>query len=116
MLADGQLNPLYLARQFRAFRIKRGSIFMTTGVNLCWMPKIHKDSEKAEMLRHLLFDAVSNVPFNGFLLSGGLDTSILTYILSRALSDIQIITVGLENSEKPHLEYALLVAEELGGR
>ncbi len=64
-----------------------------------------------------LIDALDNsVKQNltdGLLLSGGLDTSILTYLAARYIKPV-CITVALQGSPAPDVEYATLVAHDLG--
>ena len=80
--------------------------------------KIMDDYMGITKIKTLLFQAVkkrlmSERPI-GCLLSGGLDSSIIVYILSNYMDpkDIQTFSIGLQNS--PDLKYAKIVADFFG--
>ena len=58
-------------------------------------------------------EAVRANASEGILLSGGLDTSILAVIASN-FTELRAITVAFENAPAPDVEYATLMANELG--
>lgn len=64
-------------------------------------------------IRVLLEKAVKENLAEGILLSGGLDTSILAAVASRFLS-LNAFTVAFQEGSAPDVEYANLMAKELG--
>jgi asparagine synthase (glutamine-hydrolysing) len=69
--------------------------------------------EVCSKLQISLEKAVKNNLAEGILLSGGLDTSILAVIASKFVS-LKAITAAFQNAPAPDLEYAALMANELG--
>lgn len=68
--------------------------------------------ELANELRNRVIDSVIDQDFDAVLLSGGLDTSILTYIVAES-KDFETISVGFEPSKKPDLEYVNKIVRDL---
>lgn len=64
-------------------------------------------------IRESLKEAVKNNLSEGILLSGGLDTSILSVIASK-LVPLKAVTIALQDSPAPDLKYSALMAKRLG--
>jgi asparagine synthase (glutamine-hydrolysing) len=81
-------------------------------------PKIHSDSDSTpKMIYDLLDSAVksrllSDRPI-GCLLSGGLDSSVIAYLLSRRINNLNTYSIGL-SKDSPDLKYARIVANSIG--
>ncbi len=69
-------------------------------------------AESKQELRNLLKDSVFDEDFGGALLSGGLDTSILTYIASGNKS-FETVSVGFKPSKHMDLRYVDLIVNDL---
>ncbi len=69
--------------------------------------------KKQEELRDVLERILRQRQFNGLLLSGGLDTSILAYIAAE-IKDFEVVTVGFAPTDKPDVRYSRKVASDLG--
>lgn len=70
--------------------------------------------ESKKTLLHLLDSSVQELKPDGVLLSGGIDSSALAYLGKKANPDITAITVATNGTESPDVQYAQLVAKELG--
>jgi asparagine synthase (glutamine-hydrolysing) len=80
-------------------------------VNKYLKTNIHR--ELRETLEHAVHDRIDTTDRDiGFLLSGGLDSSLIASIASRKLGKIRTFSIGLEGS--PDLEAARTVANYLG--
>ena len=80
-------------------------------VNKYLKTNIHR--ELRETLEHAVHDRIDTTDRDiGFLLSGGLDSSLIASIASRKLGKIRTFSIGLEGS--PDLEAARKVAKYLG--
>jgi asparagine synthase (glutamine-hydrolysing) len=80
-------------------------------VNKYLKTNIHR--ELRETLEHAVHDRIDTTDRDiGFLLSGGLDSSLIASIASRKLGKIRTFSIGLEGS--PDLEAARTVAKYLG--
>ncbi len=58
-------------------------------------------------------DVIWDLSYDGALLSGGVDSSIINYIASKECSKIKCITVGFEESSMKDLKYARLISDKL---
>jgi len=65
----------------------------------------------ATRLRKLLEDAVERCPADGILLSGGLDTSILSAIAARQARSLKAISVAVADAASPDEPFVKMVAE-----
>jgi asparagine synthase (glutamine-hydrolysing) len=79
---------------------------------------VHTDAEWKEILHKELIDAfkmrmISDVPV-GVFLSGGIDSSLVTAILTKHYGNIHTFTIGFNNEKYNEAPYAKKVAEYLG--
>ncbi len=70
-------------------------------------------NQKSRALKEKLREVVKNYDFDGSLLSGGLDTSIINYIAAVKNPNLNCITVGFENSKMKDIRFARILAEKL---
>lgn len=64
-------------------------------------------------LKSKLREAVEEVQFDGSLLSGGLDTSIINHLSAQEDSSLNCISVGFRRSQMEDLKYAKIMARKL---
>lgn len=80
--------------------------------------KYRKDGVICDRLRELLEESVrdqltADVPVGTFL-SGGVDSSIITYISHKSNPDIQTFSIGFENPRYNEVQYARILADRYG--
>src|SRR5438045_1006485 len=71
-------------------------------------------SSTASRLRTLLEDAVERCPTDGILLSGGLDTSILSAISGKNARKLKAVSVAVADVVSPDEPFVKVIAEAFG--